>query len=276
MGRMPSRIILATAIVVASTLGQSCKGGAGGNSSDTSPTAPSLPTPPAPPGCSGTPVGGVEININTPVTVSVFGETFDVQQASGQSTFKIQRNVVPCDYELTGQMRPGTFAIILGFRRTSDPRANNDTGGIDSSSTIVDQGGTGTVPNPSTPCVLQVSSSGSFRVRFKVVSSNGCIPLDLGRLARSRIGRTSAQPDRRSKPKLSRYAMMSVMLSPRTRTNRSAVQSLIQSRQGLVGQPIARTRNVRDFGARCPLCFLRLSTIASVSRRHFKGPDDAA
>lgn len=172
MGRMPSRIVLATAIVVSSTLGQSCTGG---GSTGTSPTAPALPAAPAPPGCSGTPVGGVQININAPVTVSVFGETFNVQEASGQSPFRIQRNVVPCDYELIGQMRPGTFNIILGFRRTTDPRSGTDTGGIESSSISVDQGGTGTFENP---CVLVVNSSGGggFRVRFKVVSSNGCSP----------------------------------------------------------------------------------------------------
>ena len=117
---------------------------------------------------------GVQININAPVTVTVFGETFNVQEASGQSPFRIQRNVVPCDYELTGQMRPGTFNIIFGFRRTNDPKAPTDTGGIESTSLIVDQGGTGTFENP---CVLVVNSSGAFRIRFRVVPSNGCSPI---------------------------------------------------------------------------------------------------
>jgi hypothetical protein len=160
-----SRRIIALAVALASVAGQSCsKGG--------SPTAPSLPSLPAaltPLGCSGTAIGGVEINVNVPSTVTVFGETFDIQQASGSAPFRIQRNVVPCDYELTAQLRPGNFAAVIGLTRTTDPRA--DTGGIEGSSIVIDQGGTAS----GQPCVLNVgTTAGSFRMRFKVVSSNGC------------------------------------------------------------------------------------------------------
>ncbi len=167
---MGSRGILFVAVMIAGGLGQACGGGSSGGSTPLS--APSLPLAPTPTGCTGSLVGGVEININAPSTLSVFGETFNIQNASGQSTFKIQRNAVPCDYELIGQLGPGNFNAILGFTRTTDPR--NDTGGIEASSLVVDQGGTGT-PASQNPCLLNVNTTtGSFRLRFKVVASNGC------------------------------------------------------------------------------------------------------
>jgi hypothetical protein len=148
----------------------SCGGGSSGGSKPLS--LPALPAAPTQAGCTGTAIGGVEININTPATITVFGETFNIQEASGQAAFKIQRNVVPCDYELVGQLRPGNFNTIIGFTRTTDPR--NDTGGIEAGSLVVDQGGTGT-PSSQNPCNLNVNGS-SFRIRFKVVASNGCGP----------------------------------------------------------------------------------------------------
>jgi hypothetical protein len=114
----------------------------------------------------------VEISINVPATISVFGETFNTDDATGQNAFRIQRNVIPCDYELAGQLRPGNFNAIVAFTRTTDPRT--DTGGIEAGSIVVDQGGTG-APSTQNPCLINVNStSGSFRVRFKVVASNGC------------------------------------------------------------------------------------------------------
>jgi len=144
----------------------------GGGSSDGSKplTLPALPAAPTQAGCTGALIGGVEININVASTITVFGETFNIPEGSGQ--FKIQRNVVPCDYELVGQFRPGNFNGQIGFTRTTDPR--NDTGGIEASSVVVDQGGTGT-PSSQNPCLFNVNG-GSFRLRFKVVASNGCGP----------------------------------------------------------------------------------------------------
>ena len=160
-----------------------CSGGSGG--SPTGPgddgsssgagggTATSTPTAPTPQGCSGTAVGRVEINVNLPATIEVFDETFVAEQASGQSPYRITRNVVPCEYVMTGTWsEPG--AILFSFLRTAPYERDQNPGGIERASIVVEQGTGGLIAGDG--CQLSVSSNdprpATFRIRFRVGSSN--------------------------------------------------------------------------------------------------------
>lgn len=123
--------------------------------------------------CSGIPVGRVEISLNTPGTYQVYGETFEVTQASGQSPFQITRDVVPCEYVFSGRLaNPGP--IIIGFLRTSPFERNANPGGVERGSITIEVGDN---PTFETPCVLEVRSAGTggteIRFRFRVVGANG-------------------------------------------------------------------------------------------------------
>ena len=95
------------------------------------------PTVSTPAGCSGTPIDKIGINVNLPSTVQVFGETFDVQQASGQSTYVITRAAVPCEYVLTATIKTAGERMIVGFGRTQ-PFIGD--GGVEMGSVVVEQG----------------------------------------------------------------------------------------------------------------------------------------
>jgi hypothetical protein len=140
----------------------------GCKSSGDSSGSPTSPTAPTPTGCSGAPVSQIELNFNAPGTVQVFGETFDIQQASGQAPFKITRSVVPCGYEVTGQIRDSA-RMIMGFGRTSP---FSGQGGVERASIVIDQGN-GVFESP---CVVMLGgpSGPDFRIRFRVGSVAGC------------------------------------------------------------------------------------------------------
>lgn len=123
--------------------------------------------------CSGMPVGRVEISLNTPGTYQVYGETFEVTQASGQSPFQITRDVVPCEYVFSGRVaNPGP--IIVGFLRTAPFERGANPGGVERGSIMIEVGDN---PTFETPCVLEIRSAGTggteIRFRFRVVGTNG-------------------------------------------------------------------------------------------------------
>jgi hypothetical protein len=67
--------------------------------------------------------------------VQVFGETFDVQQASGQSPYVITRAAVPCEYVLTATIKTAGERMIVGFGRTQ-PFIGD--GGVEMGSVVVE------------------------------------------------------------------------------------------------------------------------------------------
>jgi hypothetical protein len=127
------------------------------------------PTVPTPPGCSGTPIDKIEVNVNMPATVQVFGETFDVQQASGQATYAITRAAVPCEYVLTATIKAAGQRMIVGFGRTKPFLGD---GGVEMGSVVVEQGD-GQFSNP---CVVSVGgpNSPNVRIRFRVTAATAC------------------------------------------------------------------------------------------------------
>src|ERR1041384_3388738 len=101
---VPSKLALSILLATVVAVGAAC----GGSSS--SPAAPTATTPTAttPAGCSGAAIPQVEVGLNAGpdganVSFQLFGETFNQQIAGGQS-LTITRAVVPCSYELSGQM----------------------------------------------------------------------------------------------------------------------------------------------------------------------------
>jgi hypothetical protein len=152
------------AALLAGMLG-ACGGGGGGEHIVTI-TSPTVPTPA---GCSGTPIDKIGINVNTPATVQVFGETFDVQQASGQATYVITRAAVPCEYVLTATIKAAGERMIVGFARTTPFLGD---GGVEVGSVVVEQGD-GQFTNP---CVVSVGGPNgpNVRIRFRVTAAKGC------------------------------------------------------------------------------------------------------
>jgi hypothetical protein len=124
--------------------------------------------------CSGTPVGRVEISLNVPGTYQVYGETFQVTQASGQSPFRITRDVVPCEYVFSGRLASPGSPLIIDFLRTAPFERGANPGGVERGSITTEVGAN---PVFASPCSLEVRSAGAggaeVRIRFRVVGTNG-------------------------------------------------------------------------------------------------------
>jgi hypothetical protein len=88
--------------------------------------------------------------------MQLFGKTFNQQIASGQS-FIVTEDVVPCSYEITGQMLGRSLSV--GFGRT--PPFKDFSGsvgkGVEKGSIVIDEG-----PNP-----VFGPSSGNCHVNFR-------------------------------------------------------------------------------------------------------------
>jgi hypothetical protein len=152
-------------VVVLALAWASC--GKGGSSSPTAPTVA------APAGCSGTAVERIEVSFSVSgglnsggVNVQLFGKTVDRQMAVGER-FAITEDVVPCNYEITGQMLGANLSI--GFGRT--PPFKDFSGSVDKG---VEKGSVVIVEGPNGV----VSSSGNCRVDYRVpvVGSGGRPP----------------------------------------------------------------------------------------------------
>lgn len=149
----------------------------GGGNSGGSPTA---PTAAAPAGCSGTAVPQVEVNFGgtngAGMLVQLFGETFDQQIPAGDM-FRVTRAVVPCTYEVVGQMRGRTLSV--GFSRTSPFERRGP--GVEKGSVVIDEGPNGAFGPADLACRVDFNASGSanapsppfnIRIRFRVATSN--------------------------------------------------------------------------------------------------------
>jgi len=128
-------------VLMVGSLTNACGGGSGGGSS-ASPTSPTAITPA---GCSGSPVQQVQVSFNSSdgsgMVIQLFGETFNQPTLALNQSFVVTRAVVPCSYELTGQMLGNRFFTIY-FGRTS-PFSNAEQG-VERGSIVIDEGPGGT------------------------------------------------------------------------------------------------------------------------------------
>lgn len=167
-----------------------CGGGGGeggGGASPTSPTSstspatPAAPTAPAPAGCSGTAVNHVKVSFNVggggSINLQVFGEAFNQAIAPGQDV-EVDRTVVPCQYEVSGQMQNRSLEIAFG---RGNGISTTDLGGVERGSIVVEQGPNPTFSASNAPCkVLFTALPGTglnpplpIKIRFRVSATNG-------------------------------------------------------------------------------------------------------
>ena len=171
---MTRGVILAAAFVTA------CSGSNGGGSSPTAPTA-ATPTATTPAGCSGAAIPRVEVSFNggsfgASVTFQLFGETFN-QQIGANQRFVITRSVVPCNYELVGQML-SRGNINVSFALT--PPFESRSAGVEKGSVVIDEGPEGTFGPDNAACSVRFNAPNgtptgppyNFKIRFKVATSN--------------------------------------------------------------------------------------------------------
>ena len=100
------------------------------------------------------------------------GETFTVNLAPGSQAFVVTRDLVPCEYEISGESRTSQFQI--GFGRTPPFEGG---GGVESASMAIDEGPNG--ERLSTCGVGWHTSSSAetgyrFRARFRVSAAGDC------------------------------------------------------------------------------------------------------
>jgi hypothetical protein len=136
---------------------------------------------PAPAGCSGAAVNHVKVSINVggggSINLQMFGETFSQAVPAGQN-FEVDRALVPCEYEITGQMLDRSLEI--GFGR-GNGISTTDVGGVERGSIAVDQGPNPTFSASNSPCKVQFSAIGGsglnpplpIKIRFRVSTTNG-------------------------------------------------------------------------------------------------------
>lgn len=154
--------------------------GCGG--SDGSSSSPTAPTAAVPAGCSGSAVPQVEVSFTATlgegINVQLFGETFNRRIAVGE-IFKVTRSVVPCDYEITGQMLGRNLAV--GFART--PPFENRGPGVEKGSVVIVEGPNGVFGPVETACSVRFNATGgpnqppppppfNIKIRFRVSNSN--------------------------------------------------------------------------------------------------------
>jgi hypothetical protein len=100
------------------------------------------------------------------------GETFTVDLSPGSQAFVVTRDLVPCDYEISGESRTSQFQI--GFGRTPPFEGG---GGVDSASIVTDEGPNG---ERLSSCVIGWRTGSSretsfrFRARFRVSGAGDC------------------------------------------------------------------------------------------------------
>ena len=159
-----------------------------GGSADTVVTSPTTTASPIPPGCSGSAVNSVEIrvlpgvhlisgNISAPRSIATVlnGEAFAWSE-DGSGLLKITRDFVPCAYELTGVLG-GSRTFSIEFARS--PGYGGGFGGVERGSVESVEGPF--VPVAGTQCQLAFTKQATeqqppytFRVRFRIATSNGC------------------------------------------------------------------------------------------------------
>src|SRR5438105_6288415 len=103
---------IAMAFALGAVLGTACHG-----SSSTTPS-PVSPTVTVPAGCTGSAISGVQIGFfaggqDNGVNVQVFGKTVNQQLPSGQLV-NVTESVVPCAYEIVGQMLGRSLGVQFG------------------------------------------------------------------------------------------------------------------------------------------------------------------
>jgi hypothetical protein len=167
-------VILVVALVTA------CSGSNGGGSSPTAPTA-ATPTATTPAGCSGAAIPQVAVGFNggstgVSVTFQLYGETFN-QQIGANQNFVITRSVVPCNYELVGQMLSlGNMGVSFALTPPFLSRA----AGVEKGSVVIDEGPEGVFGPDNVACSVRFNAPNgtptgppyNFKIRFKVATSN--------------------------------------------------------------------------------------------------------
>jgi hypothetical protein len=126
-------------------------------------------------------VDHVKVSLNVggggSINLQIFGETFNQGIAAGQQ-FDVDRALVPCDYEITGQMLDRSLEI--GFGRGSGI-STADLGGVVRGSIVVEQGPNPTFSASTAPCKVQFTALPGtglnpplpIKIRFRVATTNG-------------------------------------------------------------------------------------------------------
>jgi hypothetical protein len=170
-----ARLVIVGLVLLIAALAGAC-GGSGGSSS--SPTA---PTAAAPAGCSGRAVPQVEVSFSggmegTGIMIQLFGETFNQQIASGE-TFRVTRAVVPCNYEITGQMLGRSLSVRFALTSPFESRS----AGVEKGSVVIDEGPNGVFGPAELACAVRFNATGgpnapappfNIKIRFRVATSN--------------------------------------------------------------------------------------------------------
>jgi hypothetical protein len=180
------RLLAQVLTVLAAVVPAGCGSGGGGEQSV---TAPSIP---APSGCSGNAVKAVEFSFLGPFSPVAFtaslgsGDAMSGEARPGQHV-RFNRDLVSCDYEISGQFTGSTFAaeftVEFGIARTG-AALGELSGGVANNSIVIVQGPNAVVRPPVSQgaCVVTLSSGGggglgpgphSFRIRFRVQNGNG-------------------------------------------------------------------------------------------------------
>ncbi len=107
-----------------------------------------------------------------------FGETFNQQIAPGE-IFRVTRAVVPCDYEIAGQMLGRSLTVV--FSRTSPFTTADLSRGVEKGSVVIDEGPNGVFGPSDTNCSVRFNATGgpsappppfNITIRFRVSTSN--------------------------------------------------------------------------------------------------------
>lgn len=173
---MTSRRLGSLGVVVLAVASASC-----GSAANVSPLAPTVA---APAGCSGGAVEKIEVSFSVSsqnpggINVQLFGRTFNQDIAAGQRV-TVTEDVVPCDYEITGQMSGRQLSV--GFARTPPFTGSfSASEGVERGSVVIVEGPNGVV-----------STSGNCRADFSVPVSEGPTPRS-NITIRFRVSRTNA------------------------------------------------------------------------------------
>jgi hypothetical protein len=167
-------------VILFVTFVTACSSSQEGPSSPTAPTAAS-PTATTPPGCSGAAIPQVTVTFNggstgASLTFQLYGETFNQQLGVNQS-FPITRAVVPCSYELAGQMLSrGNINVTFSLTPPFLSRA----AGVEKGSVVIVEGPEGTYGPDTAACAVRFNAPNgtpigppyNFKIRFKVATSN--------------------------------------------------------------------------------------------------------
>jgi hypothetical protein len=101
----------------------------------------------------------------------------EVVRVTQQSRFKVTRAVVPCNYEVTGQMLGRSLTVTFG--RT--PPFESRVPGVEKGSVVIDEGPNGVFGPAETACSARFNATGgpnapsppfNIKIRFRVSTSN--------------------------------------------------------------------------------------------------------